>query len=63
MLYVRSKPSDVLMLILLAECCIDRADVVGGSCMFNVVVDLRKNVWHSVEVYDEDTLVASVARD
>lgn len=31
--------------------------------MFNVVVDLRKNVWHSVKVYDEDTLVASVARD
>lgn len=31
--------------------------------MFNVVVDLRKKVWHSVEVYDEDTSVASVARD
>lgn len=28
--------------------------------MFNVVVDLRKNVWHSVEVYDEDTFNSRV---
>lgn len=30
--------------------------------MFNVVVDLRKNVWHSVEVYDEDTFNTYLSR-